>query len=217
MNEMKPTGASPVDLSLGPLPEPATMGTFPGPHGYSKEQMRTYAAQEVAAERERCAKLCEEVHADTSECPELALHCAARIRGAQRPSSGARRRRVACSAVLGSTDHCLMTTKGTDVYNLKTTPGPWRWWTSCSFRRLSSEATGRDGDVLHAATQHSDGHPDVQLMNGGHDGPDGRAIAAVPDMLKVLQMIDAHYSGSLDHQPGYVKAARQVLGGICAA
>ena len=61
MNEMKPTGASPVDLSLGPLPEPATMGTFPGPHGYSKEQMRTYAAQEVAAERERCAKLCEEV------------------------------------------------------------------------------------------------------------------------------------------------------------
>ncbi len=36
----------------------------------------------VAAERERCAKLCEEVHADTSECPELALHCAARIRGA---------------------------------------------------------------------------------------------------------------------------------------
>ncbi len=37
---------------------------------------------DVAAERERCAKLCEEVHADTSECPELALHCAARIRGA---------------------------------------------------------------------------------------------------------------------------------------
>ena len=36
----------------------------------------------LAAERERCAKLCEEVHADTSECPELALHCAARIRGA---------------------------------------------------------------------------------------------------------------------------------------
>lgn len=36
----------------------------------------------VAAERERCAKLCEEVHADTSECPELALHCAARIRAA---------------------------------------------------------------------------------------------------------------------------------------
>ena len=35
----------------------------------------------VAAERERCAKLCEEVHADTSECPELALHCAAAFAG----------------------------------------------------------------------------------------------------------------------------------------
>jgi hypothetical protein len=35
-----------------------------------------------AAERERCAKLCEEVHTDTSECPEMALYCAARIRGA---------------------------------------------------------------------------------------------------------------------------------------
>ena len=32
--------------------------------------------------RERCARLCEEVHADTGECPEMALHCAARIRGA---------------------------------------------------------------------------------------------------------------------------------------
>lgn len=79
------------------------------------------------------------------------------------------------------------------MYELKTTPGPWKWWTSCSFRRLSSEATGRDGDVLCAVTQRSDGHPDVHLMNGGYDGPDGRAIAAVPDMLKVLQMIDAHY------------------------
>jgi hypothetical protein len=74
-----------------------------------------------------------------------------------------------------------------------------------------------DGDVLHAVTQRSDGHPDVHLMNGGYDGPDGRAIAAVPDMLRVLQMIDAHYIGSMDHQPPFVKAARHVLGGICAA
>ena len=103
------------------------------------------------------------------------------------------------------------------MFELKTTPGPWKWWTSCSFRRLSSEATCRDGDVLHAVTQRSDGHPDVHLMNGGYEGPDGRAIEAVPDMLNVLQMIDAHYSGSLDYQPGYVKAAREVLGRVCAA
>ena len=41
------------------------------------------------------------------------------------------------------------------------TPGPWRWWTSCSFRRLSSDATGKDGDVLHGTIQLSDGHTDV--------------------------------------------------------
>lgn len=103
------------------------------------------------------------------------------------------------------------------MQQLKTTPGPWKWWTSCSFRRLSSEATGRDGDVLCAVTQRSDGHPDLHLANGGYDGPDGRAIEAVPDMLKVLLLIDAHYSGSLDHQPAYVKAARAVLGRIGAA
>lgn len=50
-----------------------------------------------------------------------------------------------------------------------------------------------------------------------HDIFEARAIVAVPDMIKVLQMIDAHYSGSLDHQPAYAKAARHVLGGICAA
>lgn len=34
----------------------------------------------IASERERCAKLCEQVHADTGECPEMAMHCADRIR-----------------------------------------------------------------------------------------------------------------------------------------
>lgn len=29
--------------------------------------------------------------------------------------------------------------------------------------------------------------------------------------IKIMQMIDTHYSGSLDYQPPYVKAARQVL------
>jgi hypothetical protein len=30
----------------------------------------------------------------------------------------------------------------------KATPRPWRWWTSCSHVRLSSDASGGDGDVL---------------------------------------------------------------------
>lgn len=42
----------------------------------------------------------------------------------------------------------------------RATPGPWRWWTSCSFRRLSSDATGKDGDVLHGSIQ-SDGVADI--------------------------------------------------------
>lgn len=28
------------------------------------------------------------------------------------------------------------------------TPGPWKWWTSNSFLRLSSQATGKDGGVI---------------------------------------------------------------------
>jgi len=30
------------------------------------------------------------------------------------------------------------------------TPGPWRWWTSNSHHRLSSDPSGKDGDVIHA-------------------------------------------------------------------
>ena len=40
------------------------------------------------------------------------------------------------------------------------TPGPWLWWTSCSYRRLSSVPSGADGDVLHGVVQRN-GHPDV--------------------------------------------------------
>jgi len=35
----------------------------------------------IAAERERCAKLCEQEHRESGEHPEMALHCAERIRG----------------------------------------------------------------------------------------------------------------------------------------
>jgi hypothetical protein len=42
------------------------------------------------------------------------------------------------------------------------TLGPWRWWTSCSFRRLSSDPSGKDGDVAHARIA-SDGVPDISI------------------------------------------------------
>jgi hypothetical protein len=70
------------------------------------------------------------------------------------------------------------------------TPGPWRWWTSNSWRRLTSEATDginrQDGGVLCPVVQ-NDGHPDVLFSNGGPDGPDARLIAAAPELLAALE------------------------------
>lgn len=63
------------------------------------------------------------------------------------------------------------------------TPGPWRMWTSNSYRRISSEATGKDGDVLCAVVQRSDGHPDLHFSNGGFEGPDALLMLAAPDLL----------------------------------
>ena len=42
------------------------------------------------------------------------------------------------------------------------TPLPWRWWTSNSMRRLSSDPTGKDGDVAHAFVA-ADGVPDIAI------------------------------------------------------
>ncbi|WP_431861483.1 hypothetical protein [Azospirillum sp.] len=53
-----------------------------------------------------------------------------------------------------------------------TTPGRWHWWTSCSWRRLSSEqADGRtkDGGVLCPVVQRSDNHPDCQIRREDMD------------------------------------------------
>lgn len=48
------------------------------------------------------------------------------------------------------------------------TPGPWRWWTSNSFRRLSSDLSGKDGDVLHGITCR-DGCNDVRVSEADMD------------------------------------------------
>jgi hypothetical protein len=79
----------------------------------------------------------------------------------------------------------------------KHTPGPWAWWTSNSFRRLSSQATRRDGDVLHGTVQ-SDGHADVVLPNGGAEGPDALLLAAAPDLLEALNDLSAVYTHAWD-------------------
>ena len=79
-------------MSTLPLPEPAqeaqSEGYMPGcpipilatPDFYTAEQMKEYAAAAVAAERERCAKVCESlVDLDDGSCDEVE-RCAAAIR-----------------------------------------------------------------------------------------------------------------------------------------
>lgn len=65
------------------------------------------------------------------------------------------------------------------------TPGPWRWWTSNSWRRLTSEATDRqrrDGGVLCPTTSRSDGHPDCIIKQEDMD-----LIAAAPELYGALE------------------------------
>ncbi|MNU65416.1 hypothetical protein D3C71_547080 [compost metagenome] len=44
----------------------------------------------------------------------------------------------------------------------------WKWWDSCSFRRLTFEdgPDRRDGSALHGTVHRSDGHPDVSMAPG---------------------------------------------------
>jgi hypothetical protein len=63
----------------------------------------------------------------------------------------------------------------------KFTPGPWKWWTSCSWRRLTAHNKRggdykKEGDVL-CPTKCHDGHPDLIVTEA-----DMALIAASPDL-----------------------------------
>lgn len=60
------------------------------------------------------------------------------------------------------------------------TPPPWKWWTSNSFKRLSS--ADKDGGVICPTVQRSDGHPDLIVSK-----EDMALIEVAPDLLEVLQ------------------------------
>lgn len=49
-----------------------------------------------------------------------------------------------------------------EVVLAKATPGEWEWWTSNSFLRLSSKATGKDGGVIDSYVMR-DGHPTLRV------------------------------------------------------
>lgn len=63
------------------------------------------------------------------------------------------------------------------------TKGPWEWWTSNSFLRLSSAYTGKDGGVIDSYVM-SDGHSSLSVK---HD--DMALIAAAPELLEALQEV----------------------------
>jgi hypothetical protein len=73
------------------------------------------------------------------------------------------------------------------------TPLPWEWWTSNSHHRLSSKATGKDGDVLHAHVAR-DGMPCINVKQGD-DEYIVHACNAYPRLvMERAQLIDAlHY------------------------
>lgn len=62
------------------------------------------------------------------------------------------------------------------------TPGPWEWWTSNSFLRLSSKVTGKDGGVIDSYRM-SDGHTSLSVKY-----EDMALIAAAPELLEALQL-----------------------------
>lgn len=72
------------------------------------------------------------------------------------------------------------------------TPGPWEWWTSCSWKRLTSkDAAGRwmqQGNVLCPSIA-SDGHPVLDVSEA-----DMSLIAAAPDLLEALKLAYAALS-----------------------
>lgn len=73
--------------------------------------------------------------------------------------------------------------------NTARTPGKWCWWTSNSFRRLSS-GLDKDGDVAHAFVNPSDGHPDIAVREYDMAFIEG-ATEWIPRLLATLDAREA--------------------------
>jgi len=96
------------------------------------------------------------------------------------------------------------------------TPYPWRWFTSNSHARLSSEVTGKDGDVIHAYKAH-DGMACVNVKQC-----DMAVIATAPELLHHLQLMVEDYesrardiydgTGSLEDLLSFTDDARKAIG-----
>ncbi len=87
------------------------------------------------------------------------------------------------------------------------TPGPWKWWASNSFLRLSSQATGKDGGVIDSYVM-KDCHSSLIVSK-----EDMNLIAAAPDLLNALQaMLNKAYKQNWnDHYPAEVSKAQSAI------
>ncbi len=76
------------------------------------------------------------------------------------------------------------------------TPGPWKWWTSNSWRRLSSDHHDhpQDGGVLCPCVSPSDGYPDCIVKDA-----DMALIAAAPELYDALENLIGRFEHCCHH------------------
>lgn len=69
----------------------------------------------------------------------------------------------------------------------------WKWWDSCSFRRLTFEdgSDRRDGSALHGTVQLSDGHPDVSMAPGVREFIEAASPMAVGELAATVERLAA--------------------------
>lgn len=69
----------------------------------------------------------------------------------------------------------------------------WKWWNSCSFRRLTFEdgPNRRDGSALLATVQASDGHPDVNMAPGVREFIEAASPMAVGQLAAIATRLEA--------------------------
>lgn len=68
---------------------------------------------------------------------------------------------------------------GVPEEEVKHTPGPWKWWTSCSWRRLMGDVYEKERHVLQPTNHPIDHHPDIIVTDA-----DMRLIEAAPELLE---------------------------------
>jgi hypothetical protein len=88
----------------------------------------------------------------------------------------------------------------------KHTPGPWSVYSAAKDDGFT-DFYGIDGPDLDKGNAVVLWDPSGGIENEAN----ARLIAAAPELLAACEVMSAHYSGSLDHQPAYVKLARAAI------